>query len=227
MRGSAGAIAAALLLVTTAAPARSAPSFACDKARTRAEKAICANAELSALDEYLARYYGAARDVVGRAADCLAADQRGWLRTVRDACADANCLEKAYLARLAELDALQPGATALKRVALPAGPSLVWIVPAAQDEGAAPRRANPRSLEARGFVVDDLATGDGFVLRTAEGASYLLLLAMFVEPDSAARLTTLARERGTMFLARGHAGTSSGGTTHFEPSRCVFIYRLP
>jgi len=226
MRSIACAIVAGALL-SPATVASSAPSFPCDQAQSRAEKAICASGELSALDEDLGRYYHAARQALGRAGDCLAADQRQWLRTVRDACADGACLEKAYLARLSELDALQPGATAIKRLPLPAGPSLVWIVPAAQDQVAAPPRANARPLVARGALVDDLAGGDGFLLRTAEGMSYLLLLAMFVEADSATRLAVLAKEAPATFLARGHAATNSRGETYFEPSRCVLIYRLP
>ena len=87
----------------------------------------------------------------GRAAlksadSCLVGDQRNWLRQ-RDACKDAACLRQTYLNRLAELDPLQPGVTRIKNIELPAVNALVWIVPAALDEVAAPvnKQAKPAS----------------------------------------------------------------------------------
>jgi len=204
-----------------------AASFPCDKAQSRVEKAICADAEVSALDEHLGRYYQAARSALREAAPCLAADQRQWLSAVRNACADAGCLRKAYLERLSELDALQPGVTAVKNVELPRTPSLVWIIPPAQDNVAAPPKPAAKPLVAKGRVIDELAQGDGFVLRTAQGASHPLVLLMFVDGATSERLTLFARESDATFLARGHAATDSGGRTYYEPSRCVFLYRLP
>src|SRR5688572_23024786 len=72
------------LLLTWSAPAAAAASFDCTKAQSRVEKAICADAEVSALDEYLARYYSAARSRLGRAAECMRSDQMQWLRAVRN-----------------------------------------------------------------------------------------------------------------------------------------------
>src|SRR5574341_293689 len=110
-----------------------AASFDCAKAQSRVEKLICADAEVSTLDEYLGRYYFAARETLREAAPCLAADQKQWLSGVRNACADAGCLKKAYLERLGELHPLQPGVTALKNVELPRVPALEWIIPPAAD----------------------------------------------------------------------------------------------
>ena len=91
---------------------------------------VGAESQLSwrALDEttnQLARYFAAAREALTMANACLVANQRQWLRTVRNACADTTCLRTAYRARLAELDALQPGASAA-RSELPDVPALVW-----------------------------------------------------------------------------------------------------
>lgn len=208
---------------TTAAAA----SFDCAKAQSRIEKAICANTEVSTLDEYLGRYYAAARSSLGRAADCMRADQTQWLRTVRDGCADATCLKKVYLERLAELDALQPGASALKSVELPRVQTLAWIVPPAADKVAAPTKPAAKPLVARGRLVNDVAQGDGFVLRTAGGATHILLLTMFLESPTDTRLEVLAKNANATFLARGFEARDSSGKAYYEPSQCVFLYRLP
>ena len=214
------------LLLAWSGPAASA-SFDCAKARNGVEKAICADAEVSALDEHLARYYAAARSALGRAADCMRADQLHWLRTVRNACADAACLKRAYLERLGELDALQPGASALRNVELPRVPTLAWIVPPAADKVAAPPRPAAKPLVARGRVVNDVAQGDGFVLRTADGAAHILLLTMFLDSPTDTRLEMLAKDASATYLARGYGAKDSGGKAYYEPSRCVFLYRLP
>jgi len=211
------------LLWSTAAAAA---SFPCEKAQSRIEKAICADAEVSDLDEYLGRYYFAARDSVREAAPCLAADQKQWLSTVRNACQDAACLKKVYLERLGELHAIQPGATSLRNVALPAVPTLAWIIPPAADKVAAPPRPGAKPLVASGRVINDLEKGDGFVLRTADGTTHILLLTMFFDDPTVGYLTLFAKESAT-FLARGHATANSSGRVYYEPSRCVFLYRLP
>ena len=203
-----------------------AASFPCDKAQSRIEKAICADAELSTLDEYLARYYAGARAGLGRGASCLAADQRQWLSEVRNACRDEICMKKAYLERLGALDALQPGVTALRNVELPRVPPLAWIIPAAQDNVAAPPKPGARPLVVRGELFDDGAQGDGFLLRGAQGSTLLVML-MFLEPETAQRLSALAKEPNASYLARGHAAIDSNGRIYYEPSRCVFLYRLP
>jgi uncharacterized protein len=204
-----------------------AASFPCEKAQSRIEKAICADAEVSDLDEYLGRYYAGARAALREAAPCLVADQKQWLSSVRNACQDAACLKKAYLERLGELHAIQPGASSLRNIALPAVPSLAWIIPPAADNVAAPPRPGAKPLTARGRVVNDLEKGDGFVLRTAEGATHTLLLTMFFDGASVDVLDSLAKGPAATFLARGHAATDPRGNVHYEPSRCVFLYRLP
>jgi uncharacterized protein len=96
------------VLVAIAGPAPAA-SFDCTKAATPVEKQVCADPELGALDERLAAAFKALGDEQtgnerGRRAP-RSDDQRRWLREVRDRCADAACLRKAYADRIAVLAA--------------------------------------------------------------------------------------------------------------------------
>ncbi len=212
-----------------AAPA-AAQSFDCAKAQTRIEKMICADRGVADLDEYLGRYYSAARAGNARAASCLQSDQTEWLKSKRDVCTDASCLKSAYLNRLAELDPLQPGATALKNVELPVVSSLVWVIPPAADTVAAPPNKSATPFEATGTIVDDIATNpnsEGIVLRTSDGKRLPLMLAMLFESPSQEHLASLAKERNATFHARGYGATDRSGKTSFEPSRCIFLYRVP
>lgn len=215
---------ALFLLVLFAGSAHAAASFPCEKASTATEKAICADPEIAQLDEYLARYYHGARAALPGATDCLAADQRRWLTSVRNACKDGTCLKNAYLDRLAELDALQPGVTRLKQMTLPAKPALHWIVPA-EPENAGKPRGTPKPLEVKGTLVDDVQKGDGFLIRDASGRSYVVAMRIFVDPTTEERLAMLAKDRNPTYLARGFAATDEKRRTYFEPARCTFIYR--
>lgn len=80
-----------LLLLLT-----SAQSFDCRKAASAAEKLICADRALAALDEQLARAFAAAR----ARGDVDVVNQRAWLKDVRGRCADAACLTEVYRARI-------------------------------------------------------------------------------------------------------------------------------
>lgn len=91
--------AAAMLLLPLYAHAA---SFACAKAGSAAEKAICADERLSRLDSDLGTAYAQA---VANAADpaALRAAQRIWLKE-RDACgADQACLRQSYEKRLRDI----------------------------------------------------------------------------------------------------------------------------
>ena len=206
--------------------AASAQSFDCKKAQTRVEKMVCANAGLSELDEHLGRYYAAGRAELEGAASCLQADQAQWLKAVRDVCTSDACLKTAYLNRLGELDPLQPGATAIRNLTLPTVPALVWVIAPAADKAAAPPNPKAQPLEATGTIVDDVADGDGFVLRTRDGTDVPLVLLMFLDGKTPQQLAAMARQNGVTFRARGFAA-SDGKRTYFEPSRCTFIHRLP
>src|SRR5262245_58878613 len=220
-------LAVTLCGVTHAAAAQ---SFDCAKAQTRVEKMVCADRGIAELDEYLGRYYAAARAEIPGAATCLQSDQAQWLKSTRDACADSACLKSAYLNRLAELDPLQPGATALKNITLPPAPELVWVVPPAADKVAAPPNPKAKAYEATGTLIDDIATNpnsEGLVIRLKDGTRIPLVMLMFLEGETQERLTILAKDRSATFRARGYAATDSRGQLFFEPSRCVFLHRLP
>ena len=82
-----------------------AASFDCDKARTRVEKLVCGQAQLGELDERLnAAFTEAKKGLQPTEANRLTQEQMQWLRSARNPCADEACLEKAYTARLNELD---------------------------------------------------------------------------------------------------------------------------
>ena len=53
------------------------------------------------------------------------------------------------------------------------------------------------------------------------------MMLMFLEGATQDRLAILAKDRGATFRARGFAATDSSGRLSFEPSRCVFVHRLP
>ena len=139
-------------------------------------------------------------------------------------------LKSAYLDRLAELDPLQPGATALKNVELPPVPSLVWIVPPALDKVAAPPNPRAKPYEAAGALLDDIGSNpnsDGIAIRRKDGTRVPLVMLMFLEGPTPDRLDEPGEGRAATFRARGFAATDGSGKLFFEPSRCVFLHRLP
>jgi uncharacterized protein len=225
-RGALIRLTIAAIVLSSLSGAASAQTFDCRKAQTQVEKMICADAGLSALDEHLGRYYAAGRTQLESAGSCLQADQAQWVNSTRDLCQNNACLTTAYLNRLGELDALQPGATAIRNISFPRVPSLAWVIAPASDKVAAPPVPNVRPLEATGVIVDDVSNGDGFVLRTTNGTNVPLLLLMFMEGTTPQQLAGLARETGVTFRARGYSGPDGKGT-YFEPSRCTFIHRMP
>lgn len=185
--------------------------------------AAATDPQTAELRGHMERYYAAARVVLKDAQSCLEADQRAWQRRL-EACKDADCANDAYLDRLAELDGLQPGATAIKGRELPARPTLSWIVPPAADKVAAPPNPKARPWTASGAIVEEVASGDGFVLRTDGGERYLIVMNMLLEGETASRLQALSRDLDGHFTARGHV--SAPGGKAFEPSRCVFLHRV-
>lgn len=209
----------------------SAASFDCNKARGHIEKTICADPELSELDEHLGRYYEGARMTLQGSEACFKTDQMQWLKSVRNACGDNACLKTAYLNRLGELDALQPGVTAIKSMILPRTMTLVWVIPPALDKVAAPPNPKAKPFEVTGTLVNEMAGNPGFehgfVLRAKDGTTYPLVLLMFLDGRTTDHLSGWAKQNDTVFVARGHAAKDENGKTYFEPSRCVFIYRAP
>lgn len=81
-------------------------SFNCADAKTGAEKAICANATVSLLDEKLGSAYSKASSKVEEPG-LLRDGQRVWLRTVWNKCRSEECFQTAAVARLDELAKLK------------------------------------------------------------------------------------------------------------------------
>lgn len=78
-----------------------ATSFDCKKATTASEKLICADSNLSSLDDELQRGYQAAQEAVKPSIKQeLVKEQRNWIKYVRDICSDSACLARVYRARI-------------------------------------------------------------------------------------------------------------------------------
>lgn len=78
------------------------PSFDCKKASTNVEKLICSSSEVAAADLQLSQLY---KQVVANSpvSDTIVADQKVWMKRVRGACADVECLTLAYQLRIQQL----------------------------------------------------------------------------------------------------------------------------
>jgi uncharacterized protein len=203
-----------------------AASFDCAKANGRVEELICKDAEVSSLDDYLAQYYRAARAALGRGGDCLKTEQREWIAKTRGRCTDQDCLRRVYLARLAELDGLQPGATTIQNIELPQSARLVGVLAPAEDEVAAPRTSTSARVEISGQIIDEVEAGDGFVLRDDRNKKYLLRPLMFIQPEDANLLAMAAREREPKYLVRGFLEDGEQSSS-LDVSRCAYVYKLP
>lgn len=205
------------------APHSDAASFDCARARSPVEKMICSNEQLSSLDEHLGRYFQGALHVLAPARACLRADQQQWLQR-RNRCTDESCLAELYLARLAELDGLQPGANAVKDVELPAAATLEWIVPPAEDEIAAPRSGARETQTLTGTIANRIEDGGDIEIVTADDEHVPLTMLMTADEASIDRLSALARTQDR-YRARGVLAVDDDGARHFDPSQCVFVHR--
>jgi uncharacterized protein len=100
-------LAALVTMLLAGAPAAGA-SFDCARAADDVERRICSDPRLSRLDAELAQVLRArlrtfrAGDPTGEAAD-LRDRQRAWMAEDRDRCETAECVERAYLVRIAGL----------------------------------------------------------------------------------------------------------------------------
>jgi uncharacterized protein len=203
-----------------------AASFDCSKAATAVERAICANAELSALDEKAAEYYRAALGTLPGAQECLRADQRTWLAQVRNRCTSDACLKEAYLNRLSELDKVQPARRDGEPMPLPARPFLISIIPPTNEKPAAvesdPARAVP--LNVTGSLSE---VGGAFLLTTSDRRTYALMN-WYIEPAVLDQLQAAIVTPGARFTVRGFAGrNSASGQSYVEPRRCIYVHQLP
>jgi uncharacterized protein YecT (DUF1311 family) len=78
------------------------PSFDCNKASTKVEKLICSSSDLAAADVQLSQLY---KQLVANSpvAGTIVADQKVWMKSVRGACVDVQCLNLAYQLRIQQL----------------------------------------------------------------------------------------------------------------------------
>ena len=154
------ALAAAVLPAAAAAQ-----SFDCAKARSPAEKAICTDPALGALDRALADAFAAATARAGDGAAALRVDETAWVRS-RDAKCNvparlASCLAETMTARVAALAPPVAGQTA------PAVPPAVSI----------PSAANPQPAEASLDRTSLPAAGPGETLLRVRSAGRFALQA--------------------------------------------------
>lgn len=90
-----------LIAALLGTPLAEAASFDCTKASTPAERLICADKDLSSLDDTLADVFSMEAES-GAEATRLRTSQRAWL-AARNACPDGACLKQQYERRIADL----------------------------------------------------------------------------------------------------------------------------
>ena len=97
-------------------PLAGAASFDCAKAKSKQEKIICADPELSALDDSLAAAYKKARVQTPQALQkTLSQWQKQWLEGTQE-CADSRCLKVNYQSQIDNLSHISPAAPSGKYV---------------------------------------------------------------------------------------------------------------
>lgn len=84
------------------------PSFDCEKASTQAERLICSDAELSALDAQMMALYQRLAEI--QSDDSLKKEQRKWIKEDRDTCPDARCMALFYRSRINKLEIIAQNA---------------------------------------------------------------------------------------------------------------------
>jgi uncharacterized protein len=96
----------ALLWIALLQQPAQAASFDCAKAGTKIEKLICADADLSKLDEKLGELYRQVREAAAGGAKgdkYVKRRQMRWIEETRNPCLDRNCLRDVYLERIESL----------------------------------------------------------------------------------------------------------------------------
>jgi uncharacterized protein len=221
---AASAVAAVLNMVLSGtAPAA---SFDCAKAKSKIERAICADAELSNLDEYLGRYFAGALETAKDAASCVKADQKAWVKRARDACgAKSGCLTQAYLERLSTLSGLQPGMNLIEIVDLPRAPTLMAVIPPEADFS--PSKAK-KPFELTGELVWE--QGDqmnmGYAVKPDNGQARAFVLDMSIGNSPAHELVKFFIDRSSkpQYRVRGMKDDAADG---FATGECRFVYEMP
>lgn len=86
-----------------AASGVNAASFDCTKAVTPVEKIICSNSDIEELDDKLTIIYSKAINNNAEQQSDLIAQQKYWLKQVRNLCKNVACLKEAYSSKITEL----------------------------------------------------------------------------------------------------------------------------
>jgi uncharacterized protein len=222
VRLSFGTACAVVLGVSSGAGAA---SFNCAKAKSKIEKAVCSDPKLSQFDEDLNRYYTTALDALKDGASCLKSDERAWVKAVRDKCGPkADCLSNGYLGRLATLDSLQPGMSAIKYVELPTAPSLIAAIPPETEP--VPSHSK-KTFEMSGHLVHEASDKNnmGYAVKPAKGAARAFVYDMSIGNSANHQIVAdaIAQEPTSRFMVRGTLADDGG----FADDKCRFVYRLP
>jgi len=81
------------------------PSFDCAKASTDAERLICSNQELAALDVEMMSAYKRLAD--GNSdKNALRKEQNDWMKNQRNTCSTSDCMAKAYRSRIEDMESV-------------------------------------------------------------------------------------------------------------------------
>jgi uncharacterized protein len=203
-----------------------AASFDCAKAKSKIEKAICADQELSVLDEYLGRYYAGALEAAKDGASCVKADQKAWVKRARDVCgAKTSCLTDAYLNRLSTLSGLQPGMNLVEIVDLPRAPTLMAVIPPEADFPPSKAKA---PLEMTGELLWEQADlmNMGYAVKPANGPAQAFVLDMSIGNSPAHDLVKyfIDRTPKPQYQVRGMKDDAADG---FATGECRFVYEMP
>ena len=104
-------------------PQKIAPSFDCEKAEKNAEKLICGDNGLSALDKEVARLYRLASDALNATPgfETLLDAQRKWLAE-RNTCFDQECLAEMHVRRVHQIRQSYSAARKMENASRSAGP---------------------------------------------------------------------------------------------------------
>jgi len=84
-------------------PQRASPSFDCNDARTRSERAVCGDPGLAALDRQMASQFNSAMMEADRRQRRLLERTRGRFLSYRERCATNQCIAETYRSRMREI----------------------------------------------------------------------------------------------------------------------------
>jgi hypothetical protein len=180
------------------------------------------------LGETLFLHEAGASNTVGPAAEtCLAANSAAWREAVGRACTGPDCVEAAYMDRLASLAPLQPGMNQITRE-LPEVAELVAVL--GPETGADPQGSG-EPLEIAG---DLLLAGEhrehmGIAIDAGDGAAHVITFDMDIgnQPGHQMLLSLIESDPDARFHVSGTAEIAPDGVANFNTDQCRYVYRLP